>query len=579
MVPAFGVGALTTITGVVTNADGSRASGSMFITPNSVWTADDGHVVAKVTRIRRLVAGVITGVGLYPNDNSVPASTSYTVRYALDNAAPYSETWIVPSGGPVDVSVVRTLTPPTPVATLNISQLVPVGANHTFLGSNGTSLSFTAPFSLTTSGSSGASTFIAGVLNIPQYTGGGGGTVGGANCTVAYSSSFAIDLSLTSGGVQCTIFTVTLAGNPTVTLINPSLARSAASIVWVQSGSGTFTASLPGTALGWCSTNTVPTGKSTIQNFHWDGTNYNGDGCIDINGPGTGVQYSYCRGTGTVGGGGDVAYTCSPDPPLSVYVTGKTCVVLNGDISSTTTASVNLSGVGVVSLLARDGNPLAANAIVGNQPLTTCYNGIAFIIQGGSTTSTTTYEEPVLFMAANGLQIGTTAGGTKFYPIASVTGTTVDARGWNAGGQTGSGMGVISLGASSTPAVYFLYTLPDDWTSTIRLKILSTIEGFNNTGTVAIHHISTSCMTPGATSLTDLTALTYNASQDITITLATGSARNLGSFNTIATLTTTGCAAGQLLVIQDKRTGGSGGDNALDQLDVAFVQLKVYHTN
>lgn len=44
-----------------------------------------------------------------------------------------------------------------------------------FLNWSGTAWAFSPPFSLTTTGTSGAATFSSGTLNIPQYTGGGGG--------------------------------------------------------------------------------------------------------------------------------------------------------------------------------------------------------------------------------------------------------------------------------------------------------------------------------------------------------------------------------------------------------------------
>ncbi len=54
------------------------------------------------------------------------------------------------------------------------------GTTTAFLNGNG---AYTAPFTLTTTGSSGAATFSAGTLNIPQYTGGGGSTTAGSIAT------------------------------------------------------------------------------------------------------------------------------------------------------------------------------------------------------------------------------------------------------------------------------------------------------------------------------------------------------------------------------------------------------------
>lgn len=64
------------------------------------------------------------------------------------------------------------------------------------------------PITLTTTGTSGAATFIAGTLNIPQYTGGGGGgTPGGASTNIQYNSSgsFAGSSLLTFNGAKLSV--------------------------------------------------------------------------------------------------------------------------------------------------------------------------------------------------------------------------------------------------------------------------------------------------------------------------------------------------------------------------------------
>jgi hypothetical protein len=48
---------------------------------------------------------------------------------------------------------------------------------------------YQAPITLTTTGTSGAATFVSNVLNIPQYTGGGGGTPGGSNTQIQFNNS------------------------------------------------------------------------------------------------------------------------------------------------------------------------------------------------------------------------------------------------------------------------------------------------------------------------------------------------------------------------------------------------------
>lgn len=57
-----------------------------------------------------------------------------------------------------------------------VTTRLPQGGNNTFLGVQGGTLGYYAPFSLTTTGTSGAATFSGGTLNIPQYSGGSGNT-------------------------------------------------------------------------------------------------------------------------------------------------------------------------------------------------------------------------------------------------------------------------------------------------------------------------------------------------------------------------------------------------------------------
>ena len=67
------------------------------------------------------------------------------------------------------------------------------GSNNTFLGVQSGVLGYYAPFSLTTTGTSGAATFIGGVLNIPQYSGGGGSQ--SLQQTLTIGNTAAIDIN------------------------------------------------------------------------------------------------------------------------------------------------------------------------------------------------------------------------------------------------------------------------------------------------------------------------------------------------------------------------------------------------
>ncbi len=84
----------------------------------------------------------------------------------------------------------------------------------------------------------------------------------------------------------------------------------------------------------------------------------------------------YCRSTT-----GNDTYTCSLTPTLTAYTRGG-CVVLDGDTANTGTATLNVNSLGAKSILNRAGSALADGDITANKPITLCYDGTQYIIQG-----------------------------------------------------------------------------------------------------------------------------------------------------------------------------------------------------
>ena len=76
------------------------------------------------------------------------------------------------------------------------------------------SLNYQAPITLTTTGSSGAATFVGNTLNIPQYTGGGGG---GGPILESYQT-ISSNYSLTAGSNGFSVGPVTVATGVAVTV-------------------------------------------------------------------------------------------------------------------------------------------------------------------------------------------------------------------------------------------------------------------------------------------------------------------------------------------------------------------------
>jgi len=97
---------------------------------------------------------------------------------------------------------------------------------------------------------------------------------------------------------------------------------------------------------------------------------------------------NYCRSTT-----GNTTYTCTLTPTLTAYSTGG-CLVLNADTANTTTATINVDTLGAKSILNRAGSALVAGDITANKPISVCYDGTQFIIQGDGGGSTITYSRP-----------------------------------------------------------------------------------------------------------------------------------------------------------------------------------------
>lgn len=94
---------------------------------------------------------------------------------------------------------------------------------------------------------------------------------------------------------------------------------------------------------------------------------------------------NYCRSTT-----GDDDYKCGTTPATTAYTRGK-CYVLDADTANTGTATLQIDGVGSAqSILNRAGDALANGDITANKPITVCYDGTQFVIQGDGGGSSTT---------------------------------------------------------------------------------------------------------------------------------------------------------------------------------------------
>ena len=121
--PAFA--ARTTVTGLLTRADGSFCNGSLSISWPT-FTSVTSQLIYAGSFTSLITNGAIS-VSLEP-------SSYYTVNYlvAPSGCTPSIEFWVVPvSGTPVDISVVRTVSPPPPLPyAIPLSWILPSGATN-----------------------------------------------------------------------------------------------------------------------------------------------------------------------------------------------------------------------------------------------------------------------------------------------------------------------------------------------------------------------------------------------------------------------------------------------------------------
>ena len=116
---------MSTITGLLSNADGTLANGTAVIS----WVAFTTHDVVIVggQKMVAITEGQFT-VDLYPNISAFPKGMYYTVRMELDTGSVYEEYWVVPDLPAVSVEQVRSTFPLEPGMAINPNQITGAGA-------------------------------------------------------------------------------------------------------------------------------------------------------------------------------------------------------------------------------------------------------------------------------------------------------------------------------------------------------------------------------------------------------------------------------------------------------------------
>ena len=99
---------LTRIFDHLKDADGNPALGKLVIS-NPAFIAADGSAVAagNLTYVIPVSSPGLVDLMLAPTGGADPPETAYTVNYFLDSGAAYTETWKIPTSGPITVSQAR----------------------------------------------------------------------------------------------------------------------------------------------------------------------------------------------------------------------------------------------------------------------------------------------------------------------------------------------------------------------------------------------------------------------------------------------------------------------------------------
>jgi hypothetical protein len=167
------------VSGVLT----SVANGTLTLaasTTNYVESTTAGVVSSNTS------AFTVGRIQLYTIITGVSSVTSYTDQraygFSAASGAAVSSVSVVSANG-LGGTVATPTT--TPAITLSTSITGVLKGNGTAISAAAAGTDYQVPITLTTTGSSGAATFIAGTLNIPSYAGGGSGTVTSASVVSA----------------------------------------------------------------------------------------------------------------------------------------------------------------------------------------------------------------------------------------------------------------------------------------------------------------------------------------------------------------------------------------------------------
>lgn len=259
----------------------------------------------------------------------------------------------------------------TPAITLSTTVTGIVKGNGTALSAAAAGTDYQAPITLTTTGTSGAATFIGNTLNIPQYTGGGSGSPGGLNTQIQYNNAGAF------GGITGAVTDGTAVSLTNAHLLNPTI-----------NGAGAGLATLAYANTATSVTVTIPTATDTLVGKATTDTLTNKT--YDTAGTGNAFSINGLAATANTGTGSVVRATSptlvtpalgTPSALVGTNITGTASgltagtVTTNANLTGPITSSGNTTAVaaqtGTGSIFVMQASPTLTTAVLGSSTATT----------------------------------------------------------------------------------------------------------------------------------------------------------------------------------------------------------------
>lgn len=188
-------------------------------------------------------------------------------------------------------------------------------------------LTCAAPFTLTTTGTSGAATFSAGTLNIPAYTAGSGVSLftGSTATNPSFSATPTFSLADVSVKSPARVEPGALTANVTSVTFSNKTAGAKFSIAWTQDGTGGRTIAYGASASNTCTID--PTASTTTTQF------------FEVAADGTTVQGVGCYGSASVFRGPETAAPGTPAASTGVAWWDSTNHIFSGKNNNNSTVS------------------------------------------------------------------------------------------------------------------------------------------------------------------------------------------------------------------------------------------------